>query len=72
MQAGVSRREAPAFCIPSHSRPKETMISQPEPRSERGATAVEYALMVALIAAVLITAMTLLGSQIIPLYKLTF
>ncbi len=31
--------------------------------SERGATAVEYALMVALIAAVIITAVTLLGGN---------
>ncbi|HXH77978.1 Flp family type IVb pilin [Nocardioides sp.] len=48
------------------------MSSQPEPRSERGASAVEYALLVGLIAAVLITVMTLLGGNIIPLYKLTF
>jgi Flp pilus assembly pilin Flp len=39
---------------------------------ERGATAVEYALMVALIAAVIFAVVTFLGLNVIPLYKLTF
>lgn len=37
-------------------------------RDERGATAVEYGLMVALIAIVIITAVTLLGSRISGLF----
>ncbi len=36
---------------------------------ERGATAVEYGIMVALIAAVIITAVTLLGSNISGLFN---
>ena len=48
------------------------MGSQPERRSERGATAVEYALMVALIAGVIIAIVTVLGTKVIPLYDLTF
>lgn len=39
---------------------------------EGGATAVEYALMVALIAAVILAVVTFLGVNVIPLYKLTF
>lgn len=40
--------------------------------SECGATAVEYALLVAMIAGVIITIVTLMGSRVIPLYELTF
>ncbi len=38
-------------------------------RRERGATAVEYGLMVALIAVVIIGAVTLLGTQLSSLFK---
>jgi pilus assembly protein Flp/PilA len=38
-------------------------------RSERGATAVEYGLMVALIAIVIIVAVTLLGSNLSSLFN---
>jgi pilus assembly protein Flp/PilA len=38
-------------------------------RDERGATAVEYGLMVALIAAVIITAVTLLGTNLAALFN---
>lgn len=50
------------------------MNSQPErePDLERGATAVEYALMVALIAGVIFTVVAFLGLNVIPLYQLTF
>ena len=50
------------------------MNSQPsrEADLERGATAVEYALMVALIAAVIFSVVTFLGVNVIPLYELTF
>jgi len=40
-----------------------------EPRSERGATAVEYGIMVALIAVVIITAVTLLGNNLSTLFS---
>lgn len=36
--------------------------------SDRGATAVEYALMVAFIATVIIAAVTLLGQSLIPIF----
>ncbi|MEO5662949.1 MAG: Flp family type IVb pilin [Nocardioides sp.] len=39
---------------------------------ERGASAVEYALLVALIAAVIIVTVTTLGTKVIPLYDITF
>jgi len=50
------------------------MNSQPDRELdlERGATAVEYALMVALIAAVIFSVVTFLGLNVIPLYELTF
>ena len=38
-------------------------------RSDRGATAVEYGLMVALIAVVIIAAVTLLGKQLASLFQ---
>lgn len=43
-----------------------------ERNPESGATAVEYALMVALIAAVIFAVVTFLGLNVIPLYQLTF
>jgi pilus assembly protein Flp/PilA len=43
-----------------------------EPDHERGATAVEYGLLVALIAGVIIVAVTFLGQNIIPLYSVQF
>ncbi len=39
---------------------------------ERGATAVEYALLVAMIAAVIAGAVAILGSKVITLYSVTF
>lgn len=43
-----------------------------EPDLERGATAVEYGLLVALIAAVIIVAVTTLGIKVFTLYDITF
>ncbi|MHA6524898.1 Flp family type IVb pilin [Tessaracoccus sp. G1721] len=37
--------------------------------SERGATAVEYAIMASLIAAVIVTAVTVLGTQVTALFQ---
>ena len=37
--------------------------------SERGATAVEYAIMASLIAAVIVTAVTVLGTQVAALFQ---
>ncbi|PUA80614.1 Flp family type IVb pilin [Nocardioides currus] len=50
------------------------MNARPEHEAdhERGATAVEYGLLVALIAGVIITTVIFLGQHIIPLYELTF
>lgn len=39
-------------------------------RKERGATAVEYALMAGLIAAVIVTAVAALGTQVLALFTL--
>jgi pilus assembly protein Flp/PilA len=43
-------------------------ITQRLPRDERGATAVEYGLMVALIAAVIVTAVTLIGTNLTSVF----
>ena len=40
------------------------VLTRPHGRSDRGATAVEYGLLVALIAAVIIAAVTALGTQL--------
>jgi len=42
----------------------QNFLAQPLGRDDRGATAVEYGLLVALIAAVIIAAVTALGSQL--------
>ena len=44
-------------------------LAQPLHRDDRGATAVEYGLMVALIAAVIVTAVTLLGTKLTTLFN---
>jgi pilus assembly protein Flp/PilA len=44
-------------------------VTQPLQRDERGATAVEYALMVALIAAVIVIAVTALGAKLKTLFS---
>lgn len=41
-------------------------------RTERGATAVEYGLLVAMIAGVIITIVTVLGTEVFTLYSLSF
>lgn len=41
-------------------------------KSERGATAVEYSLLLAMIAGVIIAVVIALGTNVIPLYDLTF
>jgi pilus assembly protein Flp/PilA len=38
-------------------------------RSDRGASAVEYGLMVALIAAVIVTAVTLIGTNLVSIFN---
>jgi pilus assembly protein Flp/PilA len=47
----------------------QNYLSQPLRRDERGATAVEYGLMVALIAAVIVTVVTTLGSKLSTLFS---
>ena len=44
-------------------------LAQPLRRDDRGATAVEYGLMVALIAAVIVTAVTLIGTKLTTLFN---
>jgi pilus assembly protein Flp/PilA len=44
-------------------------VTQPLQRDERGATAVEYALMVALIAAVIVISVTALGTKLKTLFS---
>ncbi|MCW2834011.1 MAG: hypothetical protein JWN68_1964 [Nocardioides sp.] len=48
------------------------MNSQPEHRGESGATAVEYAVLIAMVAAVIFVVIAVLGTKVIPLYELTF
>lgn len=45
-----------------------TFLAEPVRRDDRGATAVEYGLMVALIAVVIIAAVTLLGTNLIAIF----
>ena len=47
----------------------QNFVSQPLRRDERGATAVEYGLMVALIAAVIVTAVTLIGTNLTSVFN---
>jgi pilus assembly protein Flp/PilA len=44
-------------------------VTQPLQRDDRGATAVEYALMVALIAAVIVISVTALGTKLKTLFS---
>ena len=44
-------------------------VTQPLQRDDRGATAVEYALMVALIAAVIVVSVTALGTKLKTLFS---
>ena len=46
----------------------QTFMSQPLRRDDRGATAVEYGLMVALIAAVIVGVVTALGGKLTTLF----
>jgi pilus assembly protein Flp/PilA len=46
------------------------LLSLREDRDERGATAVEYGLMVAMIAIVIVAAIQLFGSNVVKLYSI--
>jgi pilus assembly protein Flp/PilA len=52
------------YCIYVHN-----LLTQPLRRDDRGATAVEYGLMVALIAAVIVTAVTLIGTNLTSVFN---
>jgi pilus assembly protein Flp/PilA len=52
------------YCVYIHN-----LLTQPLPREDRGATAVEYGLMVALIAAVIVTAVTLIGTNLTSVFN---
>jgi pilus assembly protein Flp/PilA len=45
-----------------------TVLRRQPPRDDRGATAVEYGLMVALIAAVIVTAVALIGTNLTSIF----
>jgi pilus assembly protein Flp/PilA len=47
----------------------QNFLSQPLRRDDRGATAVEYGLMVALIAAVIVTAVALIGTNLTSVFN---
>jgi pilus assembly protein Flp/PilA len=47
----------------------QTFLTGPLHRDDRGATAVEYGLMVSLIAVVIITAVTLIGTKLNTLFN---
>ncbi len=47
----------------------QNLISQPLYRDDRGASAVEYGLLVALIAAVIVTAVTLIGTNLTSVFN---
>jgi len=47
----------------------QNFVSQPLRRDERGATAVEYGLMVALIAAVIVGVVTVLGGNLSTMFS---
>lgn len=48
------------------------MCDQRDRSSERGATAVEYALMIAMIAAVIFATVAILGGKVIDMYNVPF
>ena len=52
------------YCVYVHN-----CLTQPLRRDDRGATAVEYGLMVALIAAVIVTAVTLIGTNLTSVFN---
>jgi pilus assembly protein Flp/PilA len=52
------------YCVYIHN-----LLTQPLRRDDRGATAVEYGLMVALIAAVIVTAVTLIGTNLTSVFN---
>jgi len=52
------------YCMYIHN-----FLTQPLVRDDRGATAVEYGLMVALIAAVIVTAVTLIGTNLTSVFN---
>jgi pilus assembly protein Flp/PilA len=52
------------YCMYVHN-----LLTQPLRRNDRGATAVEYGLMVALIAAVIVTAVTLIGTNLTSVFN---
>jgi Flp pilus assembly pilin Flp len=50
----------------------DSQVKVEQADQERGASAVEYGLLVALVAGVIILTLTTLGMSVIPLYELTF
>lgn len=59
------------YDLVTYARARVTLISRSVTRSERGASAVEYGLLVALIAIVIIVAVTLLGTKLSGVFDKT-
>jgi pilus assembly protein Flp/PilA len=52
-----------------HTQHIHHLVTRPLREGDRGATAVEYGLMVALIAAVIVTAVTLIGTNLTSIFS---
>jgi len=59
------------YDLVTYSRARITMLSRAMTRTERGASAVEYGLLVALIAIAIIVGVTLLGGNLNALFNKT-
>ena len=59
------------YDLVTYSRARITLISRAVTRTERGASAVEYGLLVALIAIIIIVAVTLLGNNLKSIFNKT-
>jgi pilus assembly protein Flp/PilA len=59
------------YDLVTYTRARITMLSRSVTRSERGASAVEYGLLVALIAIIIIVAVSLLGRNLSSIFNKT-
>ena len=59
------------YDLVTYTRARITLVSRSVTRTERGASAVEYGLLVALIAIIIIVAVTLLGTNLKSIFNKT-
>ena len=59
------------YDLVTYTRARITLVSRSVTRTERGASAVEYGLLVALIAIIIIVAVSLLGSNLSAIFNKT-